>query len=158
MNTYLTTNFLRSEFACAGNHCCGHSSPIDLTLVQNLQLLRDFMCEDQHADIRLHVTSGFRCLTHNATIPNASPTSYHTFGLAADILIPTGLSPLQMLAYIRLTEIAEERRLFHGIILHDTFIHLDRGDRHLLLDSRTNKALEPITEPLKSAKVIGPPL
>ena len=37
----LSRNFDRSEFACRGDNCCGHSSPIDPDLIAALQLLRE---------------------------------------------------------------------------------------------------------------------
>jgi zinc D-Ala-D-Ala carboxypeptidase len=75
---YLTTNFSRDEFACKGENCCGHSSPISLVLVTALQTLRNAVGQP------IHVTSGFRCNIHNLKVAKTE-FSQHTLGNAADI-------------------------------------------------------------------------
>lgn len=75
----LTVNFSRWEFACKGDNCCGHSTPVDRYFVRCLQVVRGILGEP------LHINSGFRCNTHNASVPGASPASYHRLGIAADV-------------------------------------------------------------------------
>lgn len=75
----LSKNFTRGEFACKGTGCCGGSSPVERDLVDVLQKIRNRIQEP------LYVTSGFRCRTHNATIPGASENSQHTLACAADV-------------------------------------------------------------------------
>jgi zinc D-Ala-D-Ala carboxypeptidase len=75
----LSKNFMRSEFACKGVNCCGGAAPVHPALVRLLQLIRDAVDEP------VNVLSGFRCITHNNSIPGANPESYHTLGMAADI-------------------------------------------------------------------------
>ena len=51
----LSKNFNRSEFACKGKNCCGHSAAVHPDLVDALQALRDRIGKP------LSITSGFRC-------------------------------------------------------------------------------------------------
>ena len=37
----LSKNFNRSEFACKGTNCCGHSAAVHPELIDALQALRD---------------------------------------------------------------------------------------------------------------------
>jgi len=75
----LSEYFARSEFACKGVGCCGGAAPVDPRLIVLLRDIRDAV------GVPVTVTSGFRCPTHNATVPGAEPDSYHTRGMAADI-------------------------------------------------------------------------
>ena len=72
-------NFGYSEVACKGENCCGHSAPMHPVLREKLQLLRDIYGKP------ISITSGFRCNTHNSTVPGAAKNSYHTKGMASDI-------------------------------------------------------------------------
>ena len=109
----LTEHFSRAEFACRGKDCCGGSAPINLNLVAALQELRSKL------NAKLVVTSGFRCRTHNSTIPNAASTSRHLFGLAADIACPEGMTMDDFLAAAR------QMPEFKGIGKGNGFLHLD---------------------------------
>ena len=115
----LTKNFSRREFACTGDDCCGGSAPIDKELVQMLQILRD------EVRVPVHISSGFRCNTHNTTVVGASPNSMHTLGLAADIIVPRGHDCERLARQIR------DMGLFSGIIAYPdrNFIHLDLRTR-----------------------------
>ena len=110
----LSRNFDRSEFACRGDNCCGHSAPIDPDLIAALQLLRDRIARP------LTITSGFRCNRHNAAVGGAD-NSLHTLGMAADVIPPESISPEQMAA------IAEEIDRFKngGIGIYPKWVHLD---------------------------------
>lgn len=72
--TALTTNFKRYEFQCPCG--CG-SQMIEQELVDKLQLIRDKLNK------KLKVTSGYRCVKHNAKV-DGSKQSRHLYGIAAD--------------------------------------------------------------------------
>ena len=101
----LSKNFNRSEFACKGKNCCGHSAAIHPDLVDALPL---------------SITSGFRCNRHNKAVGGAEQ-SFHTLGMAADVSCPAGVSPEE------LAVIAEEIPLFRegGIGVYASWVHLD---------------------------------
>lgn len=70
----LTKNFNRSEFQCSCG--CGQQS-VDTELAEKLQLIRD------KVNRPLKITSGYRCITHNAAV-RGSAGSKHRYGMAAD--------------------------------------------------------------------------
>ena len=74
--TALSKNFSRDEFECP----CGCSSQmVEQELVDKLQLIRDKLGQ------KLKVTSGYRCVKHNANKKvRGSQTSRHLYGIAAD--------------------------------------------------------------------------
>ena len=72
--TALTKNFTKSEFECPCG--CGQQS-VDTELAEKLQLLRD------KVDRPLKITSGYRCILHNAAVGGSSG-SKHRYGMAAD--------------------------------------------------------------------------
>lgn len=93
----LTPNFSRAEFECKGEHCCGHSAPMNPLLIAGLQELRDKLSQVITADCPVIVTSGFRCRTHDAEVARElgfTPeqiivrNSPHCLGIAADIVAP----------------------------------------------------------------------
>lgn len=110
----LTKNFSRAEFACK---CCG-KIVVEPRLVEALQRLRDL------ANMPIRVISGYRCKEHNTKVGGAK-NSYHTKGVAADIVIDD-LSVAQMY------RLAEEIEEFHnggiGAYPDDGFIHVDVRD------------------------------
>ena len=73
--TALTKNFTRDEFECQCKKC--NAQMIDLELVDKLQSIRDVL------GVKLKVTSGYRCITHNAKV-HGSSHSKHLYGFAAD--------------------------------------------------------------------------
>lgn len=115
MNELLTKNFLRKEFMCHGIDCCGHSAPIDIILVEKLQILRRLLGP-------LIVTSGFRCIIYNNII-GGKEDSEHTKGRAADIEIPKNINEETMFQAVK------SLNIFGGIGRYDTFIHLDVGKK-----------------------------
>jgi len=112
----LSLHFSRSEFACNGQNCCGHSSPISIILVRALERLRKIVC------LPLIVTSGYRCNVYNSEIA-AAPLSAHTHALAADIAIPSRCS-LRTL-YDAAVSIPAFARGGIGLYPQRRFIHLD---------------------------------
>jgi uncharacterized protein YcbK (DUF882 family) len=106
-------HFRREEFACQGNDCCGHSSPISPVLLYALEKLRS-LCGDR----AIHVNSGFRCNKHNVAV-GGSEGSQHTLGLAADIAVPHDMTPQQL---ANMAKIIPEIK---GIGLYSTWVHVD---------------------------------
>lgn len=85
--TPITKNFTRNEFQCS----CGCSAQmVDEMLVQKLQTIRTVY------DTPLKITSGYRCVKHNAAVGGAK-SSKHLYGIAADVKDPTGkLNPVAL--------------------------------------------------------------
>ena len=86
----LSKNFKSTEFDCHGNNCCLTTS-IDGKLVEYLQKIRD------HFGKAVHINSGYRCKTHNASVGGASQSN-HMDGEAADIRID-GVKPIEIAQY-----------------------------------------------------------
>lgn len=105
----IATNFRAREFDCQGTGCCTET-PIDEKLVQYLQKIRD------HFGKPVYLTA-YRCRTHNARTPNASPNSRHIYGQAADFYID-GAVPAEIAKYAESIGVK-------GIGLYDTFVHID---------------------------------
>jgi uncharacterized protein YcbK (DUF882 family) len=85
----LTANFSRSEFACKCG--CGLDT-IDYGTVYLCQRVRDFF------ERRVTVTSGVRCLDHNASV-GSTPASQHVHFRAADIVVE-GIDPKLVYEYL----------------------------------------------------------
>lgn len=105
----LSPNFSSQEFDCPGKGCCTET-PVDDALVAYLQAIRD------HFGKPLYVL-GYRCEAYNAQTPNASKTSRHLKGMAADLNID-GVAPAEIAAFA-------ESLGIKGIGLYDTFVHID---------------------------------
>ena len=117
VNTYkrgqklqLTEHFNISEFHCKGANCGCKETLHDPALSAYLQQIRE------HFGKPLKITSGYRCMEHNAAVGGAA-NSRHTKGQAADFII-SGIKPLQIAQY------AEEIGV-KGIGLYDSFVHID---------------------------------
>jgi uncharacterized protein YcbK (DUF882 family) len=110
----LSKNFSRSEFACKGTNCCGHSAPVHPELISVLQALRDQL------NLPLSITSGFRCNRHNESVGGAA-RSFHTLGMAADVACPDGMTAED------LAQAAETIPAFQqgGIGIYPSWVHLD---------------------------------
>jgi len=110
----LSKNFSRSEFACKGTTCCGHSAPVHPELISALQALRNQL------NLPLSITSGFRCNRHNESVDGAA-RSFHTLGMAADVACPDGLTAED------LARAAETIPAFQqgGIGIYPSWVHLD---------------------------------
>lgn len=106
----ITRNFYRDEFACRCG--CGFDA-VDVRLVEGLQRLRDIM------QAPIHINSGCRCAAHNASVGGA-PKSQHLLGKAADVRVD-GNTPSDVADFAKLLcEFGNS-----GIIIYDTFTHLD---------------------------------
>lgn len=110
----LSKNFSRSEFACKGTNCCGHSAPVHSELISALQDLRDQL------NLPLSITSGFRCNRLNESVGGAAQ-SFHTLGMAADVSCPDGMTAED------LAQAAETIPAFQqgGIGIYPSWVHLD---------------------------------
>ena len=111
----LSANFKVSEFACHGSGCCT-TVLIDEKLVKYLQQIRDNFV------VPVNISSGYRCPQHNGATKNASKTSRHTKGQAADIVVD-GVAPAEVAKYAESIGIK-------GIGLYETkndgyFVHID---------------------------------
>lgn len=119
----LAKNFKLSEFKC--RHCDKVLMP-DMRLVEKLQQLRDLLGKS----IKV---SGYRCpeynkqLVNNPTL-NASPTSKHMQGIAADIT-SNGVSPEEM-CYLA------KKVGFPAIRIYDGHVHVDVRDVPSFIDYR----------------------
>lgn len=105
----LSKNFRAREFDCPGTGCCSET-PVDEKLVDYLQQIRD------HFGKPIHILS-YRCPTHNARTPNASPTSRHCKGMAADFHID-GIPCPEVAKYAESIGVK-------GIGLYEGFVHID---------------------------------
>ena len=115
----LTKYFSYAEFACKGVGCCGETAVADSKLIAGLEQLRKL------AKSPLIINSGFRCKTHNARIGGAS-NSVHTYGMAADVKTPVGMSDEQFY------KLAEKVKVFRdgGMGIYNGRIHVDvRGTK-----------------------------
>ena len=106
--------FKIADFACKGNHCCGKSHPMCANLLHTIDFFRHQFGKP------IYVNSGFRCKTHNSRTKNASPTSLHMYGLAADLSLRT--TEEENLEFYKALVDSE---LFDKVILYPTFVHLD---------------------------------
>lgn len=108
-NEKLSQNFRACEFDCKCSRCT--ETKVDELLVEYLQKIRD------HFGKAVHITGPYRCPEHNAETPNASKTSRHMQGMAADFQVD-GVAPAEVAAFA-------ERIGVLGIGLYDTFVHID---------------------------------
>lgn len=77
MSEYLTKDFKVSELACP---CC-RKCEMDPVFLTRLQALRDVM------NCPLVPVSGYRCQSHNDSLPGSGKQSQHLYGRAADIRV-----------------------------------------------------------------------
>lgn len=107
--TELSPHFRRAEFACSDG--CGFDT-VDAELLTVLERVRRYF------DAPVVITSGCRCVAHNADIGGAE-NSQHVLGRAADIQVE-GVDPEQVVRYL---EQLYPHRL--GIGLYPTWTHVD---------------------------------
>ena len=102
----LSEHFSRSEFRCP---CCNFDT-VDTELLRILEVVRS------HFDRPITITSGFRCVDHNAAV-GGSDRSQHLYGRAADIAVD-GVSPAIV------AELADQLGA-GGVGTYETFTHID---------------------------------
>ena len=114
-NRKLSAHFHLYEFDCTDG-----SNPVFLSqgLVDLLENIR------VHFGRPVHINSGYRTVSYNASLKNSSPKSQHCNGLAADFWVE-GHTPAEVYAY------AETLLGDHGGLgLYDSFVHIDvRADK-----------------------------
>ena len=104
-----------------------HAAPINVEL-------QDFLCEImKHCLPRVTITSGYRTPRHNTEI-SGSDQSGHTMGMACDIS-----GPPDDLEWIMRKGLKEK---VPGLMIHDTFIHIDFLPRSFIRDLRKKAAGE----------------
>ena len=103
----LTANFNRAEYACKCG--CGKDNIKD-ELATKVQLVRDILNRP------IKINSGIRCSNHNTTI-NATPTSSHIDGWAADLGYTGSAARYELLN--------AAFQVFDRIGIAKTFIHVD---------------------------------
>ena len=113
----LSKNFTRKDFKCP----CGCSRQmVDSELVEKLQTIRDKLGKP------IKVTSGYRCIPHNAAVGGSSG-SKHRYGMAADWrIVDRSINP------VALGIIAAQYFKAVGIYWHSrgAFVHADtRGTK-----------------------------
>lgn len=121
---YKYKNFAKSEFKCkcGGRFCDGYPSKVDESLLQQLQLIRNYF------GVPVIITSGIRCKTHNYNVAGVD-SSQHVYGRAADIKVQK-VSPDLVYNY------ANETNKDGCVIRYKTFNHIDRRGYRLRLDYR----------------------
>jgi uncharacterized protein YcbK (DUF882 family) len=114
---YLTDNFKKSEFDSKDGAKMPEDVLVNVTkLACNLQRLRDVLNRP------ISINSGYRSPSHNEAVGGVKD-SYHTKGMAADIVVK-GLNPKQVANAIE-SLILSGDMLQGGIGIYDTFVHYD---------------------------------
>jgi len=103
-------NIEREELECP---CCGLSLATE-ELISKLRVARF------HAGVPFLITSGTRCVRHNANI-GGSPTSAHLLGFAADISVKSSELRFKIIGGLLLAG-------FNRILVYETFVHVDIDD------------------------------
>lgn len=112
--TQLTEHFNITEFHCKGTSCNCKETLHDPALSAHLQQIRE------HFGKPLHITSGYRCAKHNASV-GGTANSRHTKGQAADFTI-SGVESAEIARF------AESIGIL-GIGLYDNFVHIDTREK-----------------------------
>jgi uncharacterized protein YcbK (DUF882 family) len=111
--TYLTEHFETEEFECP---CCGINYKI--SALQSLARALEIMRSEINSPII--ITSGRRCVEHNAELDNSVPNSQHVIGCACDIYSPNiSITRLACVAYLA---------GFRYIGMGDDYLHVDMRD------------------------------
>lgn len=123
-DNHISTHFKVKEFACSDG-----SRPVFVSddLVNMLENIR------QHFGKPITITSGFRTASYNKKVSGSSSNSMHTYGIAADIKVEN-VSPESVYQYA-----SEALGAHGGVILYDTFVHIDMRSNKYRGDSRTKK-------------------
>ena len=109
-NRQLSTHFQLHEFACTDG-----SKPVFLSqaLVDILENVR------VHFGAAVHIHSGYRTVSFNASLPGSSKKSQHCNGLAADIKVE-GHTPKEVYDYT--CSLLGDHG---GVGIYNTFVHVD---------------------------------
>ena len=104
---YLTRHFTEDEMKCP---CCGLCE-------MNKRFMSELERYRQMVNHPLTVSSGMRCISHNDSLPNSAPKSWHLAGKAADLI---WTSDKFMMLRIALA-------VFDGVGIAKDFLHVDLG-------------------------------
>ena len=94
----LSAHFTRAEFRCRCHEWCGGAAPVSDRLIEGVELLRGIVGRP------IVIVSGFRCPRHNEAV-GGSVGSYHTFGMAADVCVPPGMTREEFSAAVAQVEV-----------------------------------------------------
>lgn len=117
----LTENLSRSEFKSSD----GKEIAVDFELVNAIQDCCDFLERITSRPVGVQITSPYRSPEVNAKTPNASETSYHLFGRAADhryYFKDTGKRIKPIIYYTYLDKKYPDK---FGVSLYYNRVHLD---------------------------------
>lgn len=106
----ISPNFSRAEFACKCG--CGFATA-DIKLVELLEAVRE------HFKRPVIISSGCRCVKHNANVGGATK-SKHLEGIAADIIVK-GVEPSEVYEFL-CNHVGPH---WGGIGKYSTFTHID---------------------------------
>lgn len=110
----ISTHFRASEFQC---HDGSWPVLVHEELLYMLEEVRN------HFNVPVTINSGYRTVAYNAQV-GGSKTSYHTYGMAADIVVK-GVKPEDVAQYVE--EVYPNSK---GIGRYKTFTHIDcRADK-----------------------------
>ena len=117
----LSPHFALSEFACR----CRCGGEMKSEIRKNLETLcLALECIRKEVGKIVVVNSGYRCPDYNASPKvQGAPDSFHTKGMAADIVVPT-FQPFQV------RTLAQHVKAIGGIGHYDDFTHVDIRPRH----------------------------
>lgn len=105
--------FKSTEFDCP---CCGVNkmNPIVYDKIDRIRA---------QLNVPLHINSGYRCVAHNAELPDSKPNSQHLLGKAIDVSTAnmTNEKRHEFLKYVHSE--------FNGIGFGKTFFHMDIRDK-----------------------------
>lgn len=106
----ITDHFRVYEFACSDGSDVVFVSQALADILENIRV---------HFGKPVHINSGYRTVSYNASLKNSSKKSQHCNGLAADIRVE-GVSP------DRVADYADQLLGEHGGVgIYDTFVHVD---------------------------------
>lgn len=109
-NRQITDHFKVREFACSDGSDVVFVSQALADILENIRV---------HFGKPVHINSGYRTVSYNASLKNSSKKSQHCNGLAADIRVE-GVSP------DRVADYAEQLLGDHGGVgRYKTFTHVD---------------------------------
>lgn len=120
----LTEHFKANEFKCEDN---SRVIILDPDLLATLEDIRS------HFNKPVIINSGYRTVSYNSTLTNASPNSQHILGKAADIRIK-GVQPIDVYNYV-----CSKYPSTGGFGIYNSFVHVDCREKKSRWDYRTNK-------------------
>ena len=125
-NKNVSPHFKVYEFSCKDGT---DAILIDTDFVSNqLEAIRN------HFNKAVHINSGYRTYSHNKAVGGATG-SYHLQGRAFDIEV-SGTKPLDVAQY---AESLANKNGYGGVLLYNTFVHVDSRDKVVLLDERNGE-------------------